>query len=312
MADMLDDGKVMSDEEIGEAELPLQIHQQVDDLRLDRDVEGRDRLVADDERWIEREGAGIPDALTVAAREFVRVALHRLAAKTDLLEEHGDAASEIRSAGDRIVAQRLADDVADIHARVERRVRVLEDDLQLAAVGPHLGAAQLVDALAAHLDGAGGGFDQFQNRFAGRRFAATALADKTKRLAFIDREADAVDGEDMPDGLREQALAHRIVLLEVGDLEERRAAAIGAPISSHRAIRSEWKQAARCPQALISSGGNSTWQRSLAKVQRGANGQPLISSRSDGTLPGISVRRSGSLCVSVEPSFGTDVSNPSV
>src|SRR5438876_12257583 len=40
MADMLDDGEVMSDKEVGEGEFPLQIHQKVNDLRLDRDVEG--------------------------------------------------------------------------------------------------------------------------------------------------------------------------------------------------------------------------------------------------------------------------------
>ena len=41
--------QVVRDEQVGEAELVLQVLEQVDDLRLDRDVERRDRLVADDE-----------------------------------------------------------------------------------------------------------------------------------------------------------------------------------------------------------------------------------------------------------------------
>ena len=50
IADMLHDGEVVGDEEIGQPEVVLQVEQQVDDLRLDRDVERRDRLVGDDQR----------------------------------------------------------------------------------------------------------------------------------------------------------------------------------------------------------------------------------------------------------------------
>jgi hypothetical protein len=41
------------------------------DLGLDRDVEGRDRLVADYEARLEDERAGDPDPLTLAARGLV-------------------------------------------------------------------------------------------------------------------------------------------------------------------------------------------------------------------------------------------------
>jgi len=40
----------VGDEHQGELELVLQVAQQVEDLRLHRDVEGRDRLVGDDQR----------------------------------------------------------------------------------------------------------------------------------------------------------------------------------------------------------------------------------------------------------------------
>jgi hypothetical protein len=45
------------DHEVGDAEARLQVAQQVDDLRLDRDVERRDRFVEDDELGLERERA---------------------------------------------------------------------------------------------------------------------------------------------------------------------------------------------------------------------------------------------------------------
>ena len=49
VGDVLHHREVVRDEEVGEAQAPLQVLQQVDDLRLDRDVERRHRLVADDE-----------------------------------------------------------------------------------------------------------------------------------------------------------------------------------------------------------------------------------------------------------------------
>ena len=64
----------MRDEEVGEAEVALQLCEQVDDLRADADVEGGDGLVAHDEFGAEREGAGDADALALASGEFVRVA----------------------------------------------------------------------------------------------------------------------------------------------------------------------------------------------------------------------------------------------
>src|SRR5262249_35816549 len=55
VADVLDHPQVMGDEQEGETELLLQIEQHVQDLRLDRYVERRNRLVGDDELGIHRE-----------------------------------------------------------------------------------------------------------------------------------------------------------------------------------------------------------------------------------------------------------------
>ncbi len=65
----------MGDEKVRQFELLLQIFQQVDDLCLNRNVERRDRLVADDETGFDRQGAGDADALALAARELVRIAI---------------------------------------------------------------------------------------------------------------------------------------------------------------------------------------------------------------------------------------------
>src|SRR5437868_11446001 len=49
VAHMRDGGEVVGNEQVGEPELGLQITQQIEDLRPDRDVQSGDRLVEDDE-----------------------------------------------------------------------------------------------------------------------------------------------------------------------------------------------------------------------------------------------------------------------
>ena len=73
-----------------EVHLALQLEQQVDDLRSDRDVERGDRLVADDELRLQRDRARDPDALPLSARELVREAIRRARRQPDSLEQLGD------------------------------------------------------------------------------------------------------------------------------------------------------------------------------------------------------------------------------
>src|SRR5206468_7834808 len=72
--DVLHHREIVCDEDVGEAELALQVLQQVDHLRLDRDIERRYRLVAHDEARLDRERPRDADALALAARELVRIA----------------------------------------------------------------------------------------------------------------------------------------------------------------------------------------------------------------------------------------------
>ena len=70
--------QVVGDEQVGEAEVVLEVVEQVDDLRLHRHVERRHRLVEHDQARLERERARDADALALAARELVRVAVEVL------------------------------------------------------------------------------------------------------------------------------------------------------------------------------------------------------------------------------------------
>src|SRR5713226_8844074 len=133
----------MRDEELGELELALKILEQVDDLRLNRDVQRRDRLVADDQLRIERQRPRDSDALPLAPGELVRVPVVEVGVEPDDLQQLLNAIVELASSHDAEVDQRLGDYVADRHAGIQGSKGVLEDHLHLASLLPEALASQL-------------------------------------------------------------------------------------------------------------------------------------------------------------------------
>ena len=124
------DAEVVRDEEHGEVELAAQAQEQVDDLRLDRNVERGDRLVADEEVRLHGERAGDGDALALPAGELVRIAA----------DDSPDRARPFRASAWRLCRPPVgstspcasgpsSDGLADAHARVERGEGVLEHGL---------------------------------------------------------------------------------------------------------------------------------------------------------------------------------------
>ena len=225
-------GKVMRDEEVGEAVAALQVDQEVDHLGLDRHVERRYRLVAHDQARLERQRARDADALPLAAGELMRIVVHLIRPQPDLFEQLGDPLALLAAGGDAVDAERLADDIAGRHARIERSERVLEDDLHRAPDRPQLGLAEMGDVAVVQPDAATGRLDQAQDAACHRRFAAAGLADKAERFADAEREPDAVDRVHGADLAAQHAAAHRIMFDEVGDLEQRAGVGHGGPASS--------------------------------------------------------------------------------
>jgi hypothetical protein len=114
------------------------------------------------------ERPGDADALPLPARELVRIAAHVVGREADRLEQLDDPRLELGPALRQLVDdQRLADDRADRHARIERGVRVLEDDLHVARQRAQLVLAGPGDVLALEPDLARGRLDQAQDAAAG-------------------------------------------------------------------------------------------------------------------------------------------------
>ena len=144
---------------IAEPKSRAQLADQRQDLRLDRDVERRRRLVGDQQVGVARERHRDHRALAHAARELVRVVVDaplraRGCRRRRAARSRGACASRLR---DLLVRPHLLGDLpADAVDRVERRHRVLEDHRDLASRGRRASAlgielqqvAALVDDLA--------------------------------------------------------------------------------------------------------------------------------------------------------------------
>ena len=95
VADVADHGQVVRDEEVGDAGALLDLDEQVEHPGLGRQVERRDRLVADDELRVEGERPGDCDALPLTAGELARQPARGIRGKAHLLEQLADPAARL-------------------------------------------------------------------------------------------------------------------------------------------------------------------------------------------------------------------------
>ncbi len=196
---MGDDAQVVADEQERQAHVLLQFLQEVQHVGLDRDVERRDALVGDDEARLRDQRPGDGDALALTAGEGVREAAQVFQVEPAL---GGDLAHPFVGLGAGLGQahdlQRLGDDVTHGHARAERGVGVLEDQLRALAVFLELVLAdigQVVGGLAVVVfDMAAGDRRGVQQRAAERGLAGTRLAHKTEERPRRDIQVDALDG----------------------------------------------------------------------------------------------------------------------
>ena len=98
----------------------------------------------------------------------MRIFAHLFASQADTRKEERDPLRPFRARADAIVCERLADDIARSHPRVERSIRVLENDLHPSTVRMHRHTIEARDIDAVENDAARRGVGQAQDRFARR------------------------------------------------------------------------------------------------------------------------------------------------
>jgi hypothetical protein len=250
----------VGDEDEGEPVARLHVLEQVQDLGLHRHIERGHRLVADDHLRLEHERPGDRDPLALPAGELVGppvgghrgVEPHRLEHLVDpfLLLGVGAALPD---------AQRLRDDVLDLSARVQRRDRILEDELQPGADLAQLLAAERgeVDPLEEHVPA--GRRRQLHDGAAGGGLAAARLADESQRLALAHVKADArhgVDGATLGLELDDEVFdAQEHVIAEVRGAGAGHQASLPASTSTSSSASSTCSAAIASPVTAASAAG---------------------------------------------------------
>ena len=176
--------EIMGDEQQRQSKARLHVFQQIEDLSANRNVERRNRLVADDELGIEDECARNADALALSAGKFMRQAPdHQRRIESNRGEYLADELLPLFRILDARYHQRLGDDLADAPPRIQRSDRILENKLHAPAHPPQCIALHRGEVLTIEQNPPGDSPTQLQHRAAQSRLAAAGLPDQTKRLA---------------------------------------------------------------------------------------------------------------------------------
>ena len=110
------------------------------------------------------------------------------------MKQFRDALAPLGARAESMNDERLLDDLARPHARVQRRVGILKDDLHVAPRGAQPFGGEREHVLAVEPHRPARRFDQPEQAAAGRGLAAARLANQPERLALVDAEAHIVNG----------------------------------------------------------------------------------------------------------------------
>ncbi len=129
------DAEIVGDEQHGHVELGLELEQEIEDLRLDGDVERGGRLVGDEQVGLVGERHGDHHPLPLPARKLVRIGLKASLGivDADLVQEVEHALPRDRVGQPAVNLQHLTHLLLDGVQRVERGHRLLEDHGDLVA-----------------------------------------------------------------------------------------------------------------------------------------------------------------------------------
>ncbi len=211
VGDLAHDAEVMGDEQHRHAEPGLQVLQQLQDLRLHRDIERGGRLVGDQQFGFVGERHRDHDALALSAGQLMRIAFQppgRIG-NANLGQQFDDAILRRLAAQADMEFENLADLTLDGVERIERGHRLLEDDGDVVAADLAHGALRSGQQfLALEVDRAGwmAGCrigQQLHHRHRGHGLAGSGFAHQRDGLARVDVERDPVDRERRPSGLGE-------------------------------------------------------------------------------------------------------------
>jgi hypothetical protein len=191
----------MRDDDQRDVQPAREVLHQFQDLRLDRHIERRCRLVGDDEFGVAGEPDGDHHALAHAPGELMRILLEpRLGlGNADQPQEFDGARPRLFLVHTEMDGKGLADLQADLEERIERGHRLLEDHGNVAAAHlPHRLIIEVEEAAAIEHDAstrmAGAARQQPHDGEGGHGFAGAGFADDGDGFPGFDAEAQPIDG----------------------------------------------------------------------------------------------------------------------
>jgi hypothetical protein len=130
------DAQVVRYKDQGEPILFLQILQQVEDLRTNRDIQTRYCLVRDDDFWVDSERSSDTHSLALTTGQLPRISWRNRSREAYLSQEAITGAFHIALGHEAVHDHRLGDRIADCLPWIQRRLRVLEDHLDACPAIP--------------------------------------------------------------------------------------------------------------------------------------------------------------------------------
>ena len=197
---VLHHGQVMGNEDVGQFQLFLEPHQQIENLGLDGHIQRRDRLVADHHLRVDQQGAGDPDPLPLAPRKLMGIAIHVLRAHVHRLQDVGNECTLIRLVDYPEMPERVGQRLINCKRGVQGGIGVLKNDLDAAMQDLFVLPVQVPQVLFTAVLGAEivhhrsiSSLDQLDDGFAQCGLTAAGLPYQPQSLPLVDVQVHVVD-----------------------------------------------------------------------------------------------------------------------
>ena len=183
----------MRNKEHGQILFLLQLHQQVDNLRLDGNVQCGNRLVAEQKFRVDRQCAGNTDSLALSAGKFMDVSHRMFRIKSYHIQQLEHHPLFLRLCLCQLVdADALRYNVVHLLVRVQRSVWVLENHLHLAAEIETFLPAHPVNVLALIQHFAAGAVQHPDAGFAAGGLSTARFSDNAQCFTLVNDKGNIV------------------------------------------------------------------------------------------------------------------------
>ena len=212
------DLQVVGDKQHRQAKIRLQVHEQVQDLRLDRDIQRRGRLVQHQKPGVQRQGAGDGHALGLPAGQLTRASGQEIGRQSATRKQRGGPLAHLGAGRVASGQKRFRQDLRDGQARAERQERVLRHHPDRPARAAQFGAPDGQPIAAIEGDAAALNGHQPQDGAQKAAFARPGFAHHAQCGPAGQRQTDPVHRRSLRRGKQAARLVadHKVLNLKKG------------------------------------------------------------------------------------------------